>query len=93
MASAKHGAAGERQPVLRKIADGHALGEADRSVVERFHAAQNFEQRGFAGAVAADQAGALARRDQPVAVFKQELVAETFSGTLELDHVCVLFQF
>ena len=63
------------------------LVHADGAVVERFHAAQDFEQRGFAGAVAAHQAGALLGRDQPVAVFKQKLVAETFPGPLELDHV------
>ena len=82
----KHRAPGEREPVLWKIANGHALGHAERSVVERLHSAENLEQCGFAGAIAADQPRALTRRNQPVAVFKQELVAETFPGPLELNH-------
>ena len=37
----------------------------------------------------AHQAGALLGRDQPVAVFKQKFVAETFPGPLELNHLLV----
>ena len=58
----KHCAAGKREAILRKIAEGHPLGEGNRPVVERFLAAQDFQQRGFTGAVAADEARALARR-------------------------------
>ena len=83
----ENGAAGKREAVLRQIALRDALGMADGAVVERLHAAQNFQQRGFAGAVRADQAGALLGRDQPVAIFEQKFVAETFSGALELDHL------
>ena len=43
-------------------------------------------QRGFAGAVGADQADAVAGRDQPVRVFEEEFVAEAFSGAGKLNH-------
>ena len=84
MHSAKTRAAGERQSVLRQIALRDALGEADGAVIERLHAAQDLEQRGFAGAVAADQAGALLGRDQPVAIFEEKFVAETFPGAVRV---------
>ena len=48
--------------------------------------AQDFHQRGFAGAVAADQANAVVAGNQPVDVFEEEFVAETFSGAGKLDH-------
>ena len=81
------GAAGERQAVLRQIALADAFGKGDVAVIERFHAAQDLEQRGLAGAVGADQARALLGRDQPVAVFEQEFVAETLAGALQLNHL------
>ena len=43
-------------------------------------------QRGFAGAVGADQAHARLGRDQPVGIFEQEFVAVAFAGGGELDH-------
>ena len=48
--------------------------------------AENFQERGFAGAVRADQADAVFGRDQPVRSFEQELVAKAFSGAGELNH-------
>ena len=53
------GAPGKRHAVLRKIAGGRSLGGEKGSVVERLDARQHFQQRRFAGAVAADQADAL----------------------------------
>ena len=62
------------------------LGGDDAAVVERLDAAENLQQRGFAGAVRADQAHALVRSDEPVEIFEQELGAESFAGRGELDH-------
>ena len=56
MHSAKHGAAGKREAVLRKVSGGSAFGDDERAVVERIHAGEDLHQRGFAGAIAADQA-------------------------------------
>ncbi len=76
----EHGASGERQAVLRKISRADALGPADRAIVEAFGTGQNLQQRGFAGAVRAHQAHAVARRNHPVRPFEQELVAIAFAG-------------
>ena len=58
-ALAKDAAAGKRQAVLRQVSGADALGGAERAVVERFHPRQHLEQRGFAGAIGAHQAGAV----------------------------------
>ncbi len=63
------------------------LAEVMRAVVERLDAAEDFQQRGFAGAVGAHQPDAIVRRDEPVEIFEQELGAEAFAGRGELDHV------
>ena len=73
-------AAGEREAVLREVAEGHALGVRALAVVEGLKAAEDLEQGGFAGAVAADKAGALIRRDEPVDIFKEEFWAESLAG-------------
>src|SRR5215469_4964883 len=73
-------AAGEREAILREVAEGHALDVRALAVVERLDAREDFEQRGLAGAVAADKSGALIRRDEPVDVFKEEFRAESFAG-------------
>ena len=81
------GVAAEGEAVLREVAEGHALDAGELAVVEGFDAGEDLEQRGFARAVAADQAGALVRRDQPVDVFKEEFLAEAFAGGGELEHL------
>ena len=48
--------------------------------------AEDFHQRGLAGAVAADQANVVVVGDQPVDVFEEKFVAEAFSGAGKLDH-------
>ncbi len=53
--------------------------------------AEDLQQRRFARAVAADQASALVRRDQPVSVFKEEFLAESFAGGGELQHAPSIF--
>src|SRR5277367_617014 len=63
---AKHRASGELQTILRKIAGSDAFRERDGAVIEAFDLRQDFEERGFAGAVGAYDADALARGDQPV---------------------------
>ena len=80
------GLAAQGEAVLRQIAEGHAFDAGELAVVEGFDAGEDFEQGGFAGAVAADQAGALVRRDQPVGVFEEEFLAESFAGRGELEH-------
>ena len=47
---------------------------------------ENLHQRGFAGAVRAHQADAVAGRDEPVGIFEEKLVAEAFSGAGKLNH-------
>ena len=80
------GFAAEGEAVLREVAEGHAFDAGELAVVEGFDAGEDFEQGGFAGAVAADQASALVRRDEPVGVFKEEFLAEAFAGGGELEH-------
>jgi hypothetical protein len=70
----------QRQSVLRQVPDGHALGELNRPVVERFHATKDLQQRRLAGAVPADETGPLLGRNQPGDVFKQQLRAEALTG-------------
>ena len=74
------GFAAEGEAVLREVAEGHAFGAGELAVVEGLDAGEDFEEGGFAGAVAADEAGALIRRDEPVGVFKEEFLAEAFAG-------------
>ena len=50
------GAAGEGESVLGEVAGGEAFGEGEVAVVEVVHAANDFEEGGFAGAVASDKA-------------------------------------
>ena len=73
-------AAGEREAVLREVAEGHALGVGALAVVERLDAGEDLEQGGLAGAVAADKAGALIRCDEPVDVLKEQFQAESLAG-------------
>ncbi len=68
------------QAVLRQIAEGHAAGRLHGTVVQGIKAGEDSQQGRFAGAVAADQAGALSWSDLPVDFFKQEFVAEAFAG-------------
>ena len=82
----ENAAAGEREAVLRKISGRSAFGDDQAAIVERVHAGKDLHQRGLAGAVAADQADAVVRRDQPVRVFEEEFVAEPFSGAGKLNH-------
>jgi hypothetical protein len=74
------GAAGEREAVLREVADGHAADVGALAVVERLDAGEDFEERGFAGAVSADEAGALVGRDEPVDVVEEQFGAEALAG-------------
>jgi len=82
----EHGAPGEREPVLRKVARADALGCAERTVIERLDPRKNLHQRGFPGAVRAHQADAVPRRNHPVRSLEQELVAVTFSSRGKLNH-------
>ena len=86
-------AAGKREAVLRQVAGADAARDAERAVVERLHARQHFEQRGFAGAVRAHQSGAVLGRDQPVEIFKQQLGAEALAGAGKLNHLSLVSRF
>ena len=74
------GAAAEGEAVLREVAESDAFVAGDGAVVEGLDAADDLEEGGFAGAVAADQAGAFVWIDEPVRVFKEEFLAEAFAG-------------
>ena len=82
----EHGAAGKREAFLRQVADGDALLGGDGAGIEALDAGQHFEQRRFAGAVGAHDAGALVGRDQPVDVLEKDFGAVAFAGPGELDH-------
>ena len=86
MHSAKTVRPESERPSCGKIAGGRAFGDDERAVVESVEAGENLHQRGFAGAVRADQADAVVGRDQPVDVFEKKFVAETFSGAGKLNH-------
>ena len=76
----KHGASGKREAILRQISGRRAFGNNQRAVVQRVQAGENLHQRGLAGSVRAHQSDAVSGRDQPVGIFKEKFVAETFSG-------------
>ena len=80
------GLAAQGEAILREVAEGHAFDAGELAVVEGFDAGEDLEQGGFAGAVAADEAGALVGRDEPVGVFKEEFLAEALAGAGELEH-------
>ena len=86
----KDGLAADGEAVLRQVSNGHSLDRGELAVVEGIEAGEDLEQRGFARAIAANQASALVRRDEPVDVFKEEFGAEPFAGGGELKH-CLLF--
>jgi hypothetical protein len=83
----EHGASRKRQTVLRQVTGGDPLGEGDFAVIERLEARQHLEQGGLTRAVRTHQAHTIARRDEPIEVFKQQLGAETLSGRRKLDHI------
>ncbi len=85
----KDGAAGKRETFLRQVADAGALHGDDSAGIEAVHAGQDFQERGFAGAVGAHDAGALVGRDQPVQVLEECFGAKAFGGPGELDHLGV----
>ena len=71
--------------VLRQIADGVALRHRDASLVVRF-AREDAQQRRLARAVAADEADAALRRDEPVYPAQHLLFAEAHLQALYLNH-------
>ncbi len=83
----ENAAAGERKAVLRQVAGADAARDAELAVVERLHARQHLEQRGFAAAIRAHQACAILGRDHPVEIFKQQLGAEALAGAGKLNHL------
>ena len=85
------GAAFKTQAVLRQVTEGRVLGRNDGAVVERLDPAKNFQQRGFAGSISADQADTGVRCDQPIKIFEEELRPESFAGGGELNHAGKFF--
>jgi len=82
----KHRSAREREAILRKISGGGPLGDGKGAIVEGIHAGEDFHECGLASTVATDEADAVVRRNQPIRVFEEEFVAETFSGAGKLNH-------
>ena len=80
------GTAGEVDAVLREVAGANAFGGVDAAVIEMLDSREDLEQGGFAGAIGANDADALFRRDEPVQVFKQDAGAEAFPGFGKLNH-------
>ena len=80
------GAAGEREAILRQVAQGDALLRGDGAGIEALDAGQHFKKRGLAGAVGAHNAGALIGRHQPVGILKKDSGAVALSRPGELDH-------
>src|SRR5271170_6891609 len=84
------GAAGEREAILRQVSDAHAFSALDLTVVEAVESGKDLHERGFAGAVRADQSSALVGSDQPVGILKEKLGAESLAGPGELQHGSIL---
>ena len=82
----ENSAAGEGEPVLRKVSGRDAFGARDGAVVEGLASGENFHDGGLAGAIRSDQTDARFWRDQPVGVLEQELVAVALASGGELDH-------
>ncbi len=82
----KNRAARHGEAVLRQVSGRDAFGARDSAVVERLAPCKNFHDGRLAGAVRSDQTDAGFRRDQPVGVLEQELVAVALAGAGELDH-------
>src|ERR1700733_12822644 len=82
----KDGASGEREASLREIAALNAALLRHGAVIKRVHAGEDFEQRGFAGTVRADQSYAVMWRDEPVEVLEKDFWAKALPGCRELNH-------
>ncbi len=87
----ENGAAREAQAFLRQVADAHAARLLHAAVVERLEAGQHLHQRGFAGAVGADQRGSFLVSDQPVGLKKQDARTEALAGILQREHCISIF--
>lgn len=77
--------------VLSKVPDADVSGGDDLPVVGVDLARQDFEQRGFTGAVFADQGDTFARVHFPVDFVEQDLVAIGQGQILDFDHGFGLF--
>jgi hypothetical protein len=73
--------------VLAEVADGHAAIDGDRSLVRLLLAVDHAEERGFAGAVRADQAHLLAAVERRPRLDEDDLVAVLLADVVETDHV------
>ena len=85
------GSPGQPQPLLRQIADAHAARLLHHPVVERLETRQHLHQRGFAGAVCADQRSLFVAPDQPVGLGKQHARPKALSGILQREHSSLIF--
>src|SRR5215207_777448 len=70
---------------LRQIADGSAGLDEAATAVGFDHAGRDFQKRGFAGTVAADQAHPLASRNLKVGRGQERRAAESERDVAELD--------
>ena len=79
----KDGPAGELEPFLRQIADADAARLIEGAVIEGLEAGKNLHQRGFAGAVGADQRSFFVVADEPIRLEEEHSRPESFPGILQ----------
>ena len=75
---------------LRQPADAPARRQFDAAVLGRYVAGDHVEQRGLAGAVAADQADAGAGRDAGGCAFKQRAAGNAYGEVVDDKHARLL---
>src|SRR5206468_1875152 len=83
----EHAAAAHLQTVLGKISYPDTFRRGKRTVIEWLYTRDYLQQSGLARAVSADQSSSLARRYEPVQVFKQQFVSEPLAGSGESQHL------
>src|SRR5581483_12076710 len=83
----KDGSARQGQAVLGQITYAQAPGPIDPARIERLQPGEDFEQRGLAAAIAADQANAVLRRYEPVESVEEEPLAKALASPGQLKHI------
>ena len=82
----EHGLAGRADDLLRQVADGRSLRDADLAAVRLDLPGDDAQQRRLAGPVRADQTDPLARDDGPVDVTEHDLRAVLLGHADEREH-------
>src|SRR5579883_85464 len=84
------GAAGDREAVLREVADAHPAGALHLAVVKAVDAGKDLHERRLAGAVCSNQSSPLVGGDEPISVFKKKFRAKSLARVGELQHASIL---